>query len=86
MAKRKITVTVDEELVAQAQQLGEANLSAVVNEALGRHVERLVRQAALRRLLDAWDNEFGPVPEPEVEAARAAFDELDGAPTVQGAA
>ena len=41
MAKRKITVTVDEGLVEQAQRLGVDSLSAVVNEALTAHVERL---------------------------------------------
>ena len=38
MAKRKITVTVDESLVDQVQALGAASLSSVVNEALEREV------------------------------------------------
>jgi hypothetical protein len=78
MAKRKITVTVDAATLELAQALGVQNLSAVVDEALEIHVERLARQAALRELLDTWDREAGPVPEPERAAARAAFDELDG--------
>ncbi len=78
MAKRKITVTVDAAILEQAQSLGVQNLSAVVDEALEIHVERLARQAALRELLDTWDREAGPVPESEKAAARAAFDELDG--------
>lgn len=78
MAKRKITVTVDAAILEQAQSLGVQNLSAVVDEALEIHVERLARQAALRELLDAWDREAGPVPESEQASARAAFDELDG--------
>ncbi|MGH3751891.1 MAG: type II toxin-antitoxin system CcdA family antitoxin [Pseudonocardiaceae bacterium] len=78
MAKRKITVTVDAATLEQAQSLGVQNLSAVVDEALEIHVQRLARQAALRELLDTWDREGGPVPESEQAAARAAFDELDG--------
>ncbi|MGH3835757.1 MAG: type II toxin-antitoxin system CcdA family antitoxin [Pseudonocardiaceae bacterium] len=52
MAKRKITVTVDAAILEQAQSLGVQNLSAVVDEALEIHIERLARQAALRDLLD----------------------------------
>jgi|GEM_PF-1562869 post-segregation antitoxin (ccd killing protein) len=78
MSKRKITVTVDEEIVAQAQQLGAENLSAVVNNALALHVERLASRAALRQLLDSWNDEFGALPDAEIAAAGAAFDELNG--------
>lgn len=82
MAKRKITVTVDEELVALAHEFGEEKLSAVVNTALAEHVERLGRLATLRQLLDRWEAQAGPVP-PDVQAdAVAAFDEADGSPSV----
>lgn len=77
MAKRKITVTVDEGTLERAQALGVQNLSAVVDEALEIHVDRLARRAALCELLDTWDREIGPVPEADRVAARAAFDELD---------
>lgn len=86
MAKRKITVTVDEEIVEQAHLLGVESLSAVVNEALTVHVERLARRAALRELLDTWEREFGPVSEAAAADARAAFDELDGVAEGRGAA
>ena len=75
--QRKITVTVDAATLEQAQGLGVQNLSAVVDEALQIHVERLARQTALRELLDTWDREAGPVPEADRATARAAFDELD---------
>lgn len=78
MVKRKITVTVDAETLEQAQALGVHNLSAVVDDALAIHVDRLARRAALRDLLDAWDRDAGPVPDADRMAARAAFDELDG--------
>lgn len=78
MAKRKITVTVDTGLVEEAHMLGIENLSAVVNEALAQHVDRLARRAALRQLLDEWDRELGPVSEAALADARQAFDQLDG--------
>jgi hypothetical protein len=82
MAKRKITVTVDEELVDLAHAFGAEKLSAVVNAALAEHVERLGRLATLRQLLDRWEAEAGPVP-PDVRAEAAdAFDEAEDSPSV----
>lgn len=86
MAKRKITVTVDEDVVEQVKLLGAESLSAVVNDALAAHIERLARRAALRELLESWEEQFGPVPEADAAAAGGAFDELDGLATGRGAA
>jgi hypothetical protein len=77
MAKRKITVTVDEDLVESVQALGAESLSAVVNEALAAEVERRARRAALGRLLADWDAALGPVSEEAAAAAAAAFDDAD---------
>lgn len=77
MAKRKITVTVDETLVEAVQALGAESLSAVVNAALEHEVDRRARSAALSRLLADWDEAFGPVGEDAMAAASAAFDDLD---------
>lgn len=77
MAKRKITVTVDEELVESARALGEPSLSAVVNEALAQELDRRARAATLARMLSEWDATFGPVPEHAALAAVAAFDDVD---------
>lgn len=77
MGKRKITVTVDEELVALAQRLDDDTLSGTVNAALRVHLHRLARREALRELLDTWEAEHGPVSEEAAAEARAAFDELD---------
>ncbi len=78
MAKRKVTVTVDEELVETLQHLGDASLSSVVNAALAAEVDRRSRAAALGRLLADWDAAFGPVSAAATATARAAFDDLDG--------
>lgn len=77
MAKRKITVTVDEELI-DAARLGSESLSAVVNSALAAEVDRRARAAALGRLLAEWEADFGPVDPAAAEMARRAFDDLDG--------
>jgi len=80
MAKRKITVTVDEELVDLAHEFGAEKLSTVVNAALAEHVERLGRLATLRQLLDQWEAQAGPVP-PDIRAdAAAAFDAAEDSP------
>ncbi len=86
MAKRKITVTVDEELLERAHQLGAKTISGVVNQALSSHLEQLGRQAALRQLLDRWDTEQGPISEAAAAEARAAFDELDAMESHEGVA
>ncbi len=77
MAKRKITVTVDETLVEAVQTLGAESLSAVVNVALAAEVDRRARSAALGHLIATWDGAFGPVPDHLLVAAVAAFDDLD---------
>lgn len=63
----------------QERRLSVRRRSAVVNDALAEYIDRIGRRAALRRLLDQWDNELGPVSETAAEDVRAAFDELDSA-------
>lgn len=77
MAKRKITVTVDEELV-EAAKLGTESLSAVVNSALAAEVDRRARSAALGRKLAEWEAEHGIIDDEAADLARRAFDDLDG--------
>lgn len=77
MAKRKVTVTVDEALVDAVQVLGAESLSAVVNAALEHEVDRRARSAALARMLADWDDSLGPVGDDAMAAAAAAFDDLD---------
>jgi post-segregation antitoxin (ccd killing protein) len=77
MVKRKVTVTVDEELI-EAAKLGSESLSAVGTVALAAEVDRRARAAALRRTLSDWEAEFGAVDDQALLAARRAFDDLDG--------
>ena len=63
----KISVTVDDEVLAAARALAPAgNLSALVNEALS----ELVRRDRLRALLADDERELGPIP----DDARAQVD------------
>ena len=79
MAKRKISVTVDEELMELAAATG-TPVSTLVNDALAEHLDRLARHAALGDLLAAWDRDLGPitVDERERDDIRRAFAEADG--------
>ncbi|HYN28476.1 MAG TPA: type II toxin-antitoxin system CcdA family antitoxin [Dermatophilaceae bacterium] len=79
MAKRKVTVTVDEELVDAVHSLGAESLSQVVNAALGNEVDRRARSAALAALVADWEARFGPVSSEDEAWACAAFDDVDGA-------
>lgn len=71
--KRKISVTLDDELVA-ALEGSDATLSSQVNEAVRIEVERRARRVLLVDWLSEIEAEDGPVDEPLV----AKFEELLG--------
>ncbi len=78
MAKKKITVTVDEELLDRLRAAGIDNLSAVVNSALTEYERRLARHEALGSLLDELLAAHGPITDEARAASAAAWAELDG--------
>jgi antitoxin CcdA len=59
-AKRKVSVSLDEDLVAELETADEA-LSAQVNQAIRAEVERRRRTRLLTALLDSLDSAYGPV-------------------------
>ena len=65
-AKRKVSVSLDEDLVAELEAADEA-LSGQVNEAIRAEVERRRRNRLLTAMLDSLDVEYGPVDEALVE-------------------
>lgn len=77
--KRKISVTVDADLVAEVERLGD-NLSARINEALRQELAADRRHRALGELLDRLDDERGPLDTPEDEAEIQRFMRLLGGP------
>ncbi len=66
LTKRKISVSLDEELVAELEAVG-LSLSAQVNAAVRADLERRRRNRRLSELLDQLDAEQGPVDESLVD-------------------
>jgi Post-segregation antitoxin CcdA len=76
--KRKISVTLDADLVAAIEAEAGQNLSARVNAALRADLEGRNRQRALAGLLDRLAAERGPLNTAEDEAEIARFMHLLG--------
>ena len=66
-AKRKVSVTLDADLVAALEAAGGTTLSAEVNAALRAEFTRRKRQQALAELLDHLAGERGRLDSPEDE-------------------
>ena len=77
--KRKVSLSLDEDLVALFEGGGEA-LSTQVNQALRTEVERRRRQQALAVLLQRLDELHGPLNSAEDEAEIARLMRLLGGP------
>lgn len=60
--KRKVSVSLDEDLVAELEAADEA-LSGQVNEAIRAEIERRRRNRLLAEMLDSLDAKYGPVDE-----------------------
>ena len=74
MAMKKVSVTLDADLVAEIKtERGEGRFSAYLNETIRRrrHYERL------RRYLRELDDEFGPVPDEVRRQAEREWDEFE---------
>ncbi len=72
IAKRKVSVSLDEDLVAELEA-GAQSLSAQVNAALREDLEQRRRQRLLAELLDQLDAEEGPVDEALVDKYASLF-------------
>lgn len=68
--KRKVTVTIDEDLARALEQAGA--VSAQLNEAGWALLERRQRAERLAALLDGLDERDGPLPDAPDEDARLA--------------
>jgi antitoxin component of MazEF toxin-antitoxin module len=80
-AKRKVSVTLDADLVAALEAEGGTTLSAEVNSALRAEFTRRKRQQALADLLDHLADERGRLDTPEDEAEIARYMRLLGGVT-----
>ncbi|MGO9080276.1 MAG: type II toxin-antitoxin system CcdA family antitoxin [Streptosporangiaceae bacterium] len=77
-AKRKVSVTIDADLVAALEADSGTTLSAEVNSALRAEFTRRKRQQALADLLDHLADERGRLDTPEDEAEIARYVRLLG--------
>lgn len=78
MVKRKITVTVDADLVDAIREDETETLSGVMNAALAGEVARRARRRALRTLLDSWERQLGPIAADDAAFAAQVFADADG--------
>lgn len=69
-AKRKITITIDEELAGELEAAGA--MSTQLNDAGWQLVERRRRAESLAALIAAMDQQDGPLPDDPDEDARLA--------------
>lgn len=82
-AKRKVSVTLDADLVAAMEADSDTTLSAEINAALRAEFTRRKRQHALADLLDRLAAERGRLDQPEDEAEIARYMRLLGGITEQ---
>jgi hypothetical protein len=80
-SKRKVSITLDADLVAAVEADGSTTLSAEVNSALRAEFTRRNRQQALTDLLDRLAEERGRLDTPEDEADIARYMRLLGGTT-----
>lgn len=78
MAKRKVTVTIDAQLLDRLRQLSDAPLSQEVNAALGLRVADLEHHRGLGLFLDEHEAKYGLPSDEAMAWAQQAFDEADG--------
>ena len=79
-AKRKVSVTLDADLVAALEADRGTTLSAELNSALRAELARRKRQQALEDLLDRLADERGRLDSPEDQAEIARYMRLLGGP------
>jgi len=86
VAKRKVSITLDADLVEALEAEGGESLSAEVNSALRAEFARRRRQHALAGLLDRLAEERGSLDTPEDEAEIARYMRLLGGPVGESGA
>jgi hypothetical protein len=85
MSKRRITLTLDEDVVESLRSVGGDNLSAVANDALRGALERRAHQAAVLEWLEEQYAAHGHPTEADYAAADAVLAKF-GDVTADGAA
>lgn len=78
MNKRRVTLNLDEDVVAALEHVEGKSLSSVANDALRDAVAAESHRMALLRWLDSLDDEFGPPSAAELDAADRLLDQAEG--------
>jgi len=74
VAVRKWSISIEESLAQRVEgRIGSRGLSAYVAQALQNELDRDDERRRVREYLDELDEEFGPLSEEEIEAARAEW-------------
>ncbi|MGH3588637.1 MAG: type II toxin-antitoxin system CcdA family antitoxin [Pseudonocardia sp.] len=76
MNKRRITLNLDDDVVAALRAVGGASMSAVANDALREALERKAHQAAVLHWLDDLYREHGAPTDEDYAEADALLDSL----------
>lgn len=77
-SKRKVSLTLDSDLVDELEDLPDTALSTQVNDAIRIEVSRRRRQRALRELLEHLDADDGPLTAKDLDGV-TYFEQLLGA-------
>jgi Arc/MetJ-type ribon-helix-helix transcriptional regulator len=77
MSKRRITLSLDEDIVEALEAWGERSLSAAANAALRDAVAKEAHHRVLLEWLDELDEEWGKPTPDELAEADAVLDELE---------
>lgn len=78
MTKRRVTVSLDEDLISAVQAMAaDRSLSAVVNDVLRQAVVEEADRAAMLRWLDELDERYGAATPAEIEAADSFLDAFE---------
>ncbi len=78
MKKRRVTLNLDEDVVAALESVAGQSMSSVANEALRQAVAAEAHRVALLRWLDELDTKFGPPTTADIEVAERLLDEVEG--------
>ncbi len=78
MTKRRVTLSLDEDLVEALESVGGRSLSAVANAALRQAVTAEANRAALLHWLDELDEQHGPPTPADLALADDLLDTAEG--------
>lgn len=78
MPKRRITITIDEDILEALEGFDGANVSAVASELLRTGIATKAHHRAMNDWLDELEAAFGPPSEAELAAADRLLDAAEG--------